>query len=64
MSEKLNFAQSESNVERKEFADRFRVDPGDYPIFRQQVQPGDLVWFKGSRGMRLEETVQELYRRI
>lgn len=38
MSEKLNFAQSESNVECKEFADRFRVDPGDYPIFRQQVQ--------------------------
>lgn len=38
MSEKLNFTQPEINLERKEFADRFRVDVKDYPIFRQQMQ--------------------------
>lgn len=27
----------------------------------QQVQPGDVVWFKGSRGMRLEEIISRLY---
>ena len=25
------------------------------------VRPGDLVWFKGSRSMRLEEVVERLY---
>ena len=25
------------------------------------LEPGDLVWFKGSRGMKLEEIIQQLY---
>ena len=25
------------------------------------ICPGDLVWFKGSRSMRLEEVVERLY---
>jgi len=28
------------------------------------VRPGDLVWFKGSRCMRLEEAVEQLYRSL
>lgn len=28
------------------------------------VKPGDLVWFKASRSMKLEEVVEELYRRL
>lgn len=28
------------------------------------VRPGDLVWFKASRSMKLEEVVEELYRRL
>ena len=30
----------------------------------QLVRPGDLVWFKASRSMKLEEAVEELYRSL
>ena len=28
------------------------------------LRPGDLVWFKASRGMKLEEAIEDLYRRL
>ena len=28
------------------------------------VRAGDLVWFKASRGMKLEEVIQGLYQRV
>ena len=28
------------------------------------LEPGDLIWFKGSRGMRLEEVIEQLYKVI
>ena len=30
----------------------------------ETVQPGDLVWFKGSRCMKLEEVVERLYQKL
>ena len=30
----------------------------------ETVQPGDLVWFKGSRCMKLEEVVEQLYQKL
>ncbi len=61
MAEEIVLGAREKGMEQALF---FRDKAAFANALAETVQPGDLVWFKGSRGMKLEETVQELYRRI
>lgn len=61
MAEEIVLGARDKGMENARF---FREKGELADALAKTVRPGDLVWFKGSRSMKLEEVVQELYRRI
>ncbi len=61
MAEEIVLGAREKGMENARF---FREKAAFAQALAETVAPGDLVWFKGSRGMKLEEVVQELYQRV
>lgn len=60
MAEEIVLGAREKGMENA----RFFRDKGEFAAaLAETVHSGDLVWFKGSRGMKLEEVVEELYQR-
>lgn len=42
-------------------AKHFSTQSGLFDSLRQIVRPGDVIWFKASRGMKLEKIIQKVY---
>jgi len=61
MAEEIVLGAKEKGMESARF---FPEKDALADALAETVRPGDLVWFKGSRSMKLEEVVRQLYQRV
>ena len=43
------------------YAQHFKEKTDMAQQLKKEMQPGDVIWFKGSRGMKLEEVITQMY---